>query len=352
MNRIVYLLVISFLVFTFILSEGIADTLKWKSVKSPTRGALRAICFADVKTVIAVGDNGTIIKSADAGKKWKKQDSSVKATLRGLHFTDAKHGWACGDGDPSAPRVRKGHVVIGAGSTQMPKCGSCLTTSNGGKTWENIWVQTNFELRSIWMCSKKAGQLCNHGGEDHADGDTVMTKDGGKTWSQKRIWRGLNDCFWFNEKEGWAVGSRPFASRKVSRIVHTTDSGANWEAVNMPDIGGQKQLRSVWFVDKEFGCAVGDEGAILVTTDSGRKWTFCKRVTDKNLYAVCFMDKKKGWAVGEDGLIIKTTDGGKNWKKEKSPVAETLYGLHFNKNKKGATGIAVGEKGTIIRLGS
>ncbi len=350
MNRKTRLLVFGCLVFALLLSEGIADSPKWKSVKSPAKGTLRAVYFGDDKIVVAVGDNGTILTSKDTGKKWKEQDSPVKATLRGLHFTDAKHGWACGDGDPSAPKVRKGHVVIGVGNPEKPKCGSCLTTSDGGKTWKNVWVQTNFELRSIWMASKKTGQICNHGGEDHADGDTVITKDGGSTWSQKRIWRGLNDCFWFGEQEGWAVGSRPFASRENSRIVHTTDGGANWAAVNTPDIGGRNQLRSIWFVDKKFGCAVGDGGAILVTTDGGRKWTLCKKVTDKNLYAVCFTNTKNGWAVGQNGTILETTNGGNSWKKANSPTGETLYGLHFS--KKSNIGIAVGESGTIIRLGS
>ena len=142
----------------------------------------------------------------------------------------------------------------------------------------------------------------------------------------------------------------PLYTKRTARIIHTKDGGGNWEPQDAPDIGGSKELRSVWFADGKVGCAVGDGGVVLVTDDGGKKWTLCKKVTDKALYAVCLVDKKKGWAVGEGGVILKTTNGGKSWKKEMSLVRETLYGLHFS--RKGKTGIAVGAKGTIIRLGS
>ncbi len=353
---IVWLLVLVCLVWVFLLSEVAAGSARWKKVKSPVKVALHAVYFGADKNVFAVGEEGTVLASTNAGKTWKQQKPSSKATLRGVHFTDAKHGWAVGDGDRDAPRPR-GHVVMG----RPMKSGTCLITSNGGKKWGNVWVQTNFELRSIWMATDKIGQICNHGTSSHADGDRVITTDGGKTWKQTWVYRGLNDCCWVDEKEGWAVGSRvsvgfmptprsPLYTNKTARIVHTKDGGKNWEPQDAPDIGGKSELRSVWFVDKKIGCAVGDGGAILVTNDGGKKWTLCKKVTDKALYAVCLVDKKKGWAVGQDGVILKTTNGAKSWKKETSPVRETLYGLHFS--KKGKTGIAVGEKGTIIRLGS
>ncbi len=338
--------------------NGKATSSKWKKVKSPVRTNLRAVYFADDKTAFATGDGGTVIVSRDGGRKWKKVKVQSKATLRGVHFTDSKHGWICGDGDPDGP-YPKGHRVTG----RPMKCGTCLITKDGGKKWERVWVQTNFDLRSIWMASKKVGQICNHGGEDHADGDKIITGDGGKNWQQKRVYRGLNDCCWVSESEGWAVGSRvsvgfmggrgptsPLLKNKSARIIHTTDGGQTWEPVDAPDIGGMNQLRSVWFVDRKFGCAVGDDGSILVTSNGGRKWTLCRKVTDNALYAVCFTDSKNGWAVGEDGIILKTTNSGKSWKKERASTRETLYGLHFN--EKGNAGIAVGEKGTIISLGS
>jgi photosystem II stability/assembly factor-like uncharacterized protein len=356
MKYLTGLLVVICLFIAVMLPMVSAGSTKWKTVKNKNTEDLRAVYFGDDKNVFIVADKGTILKSTDSGKKWKKLTSGSTATLRGVHFTDKSNGWVCGDGDADAPRPR-GHVVGG----RPMKAGTCLITKDGGKKWTRVWVQMNFDLRSIFMASKKIGQICNHGGSSHADGDKVITSDGGKTWAQKRVYRGLNDCYWTSTKVGWAVGSRvsvgfmptpksPLYTNKTCRIIYTKDGGNTWTPAKEPDIGGKSQLRSVWFADKKVGCTVGDAGSILYTTDGGNKWTKCKAVTDKNLYAVCLVDKKKGWAVGADGTILKTTDGGKKWKKDKSSTTETLYGLHFN--KKGKVGIAVGKKGTIIRLGS
>ncbi len=354
MKRIYWLAIVLGLVLFFVLAEVGAASAKWKKVKSPVDVTLRAVYFGDSKTVFAVGDSGTIIMSKDEGKTWKKLKSGSTAKLRGVHFTGKKNGWVCGDGDPNAPSAR-GHVVSG----RPMNCGTCLITSNGGKSWECVWVHTNFDLRSIWMASGKVGQICNHGGSSHADGDKVLTSDGGRNWSQKRIYRGLNDCCWVNEKVAWAVGSRvsvgfrptptsPLYTNNTVRIIHTSDGGQSWAPQDCTDHGRGKELRSVWFVSSKSGCAVGDAGAIFITTNSGKKWQQVKSGTEKALYAVCFTDKKNGWAVGEAGTILATTDGGKKWKKVKSPVKETLFGLHFN--KKGKAGIAVGTDGKIIRL--
>jgi photosystem II stability/assembly factor-like uncharacterized protein len=356
MRYVVWLFAAGCVLSALLLSEVAAGSAKWEKIDVSCEKTLRAVYFGDAKTVFAVGDEGTILKSTDTGKTWSAQECSSKATLRGVHFTDAMHGWACGDGDPDAPSPR-GHVVTG----RPMKCGTCLITADAGKKWEDVWVQTNFDLRSIWMASEKVGQICNHGGADHPDGDRVITEDGGRTWDQSRVYRGLNDCCWVSDKEGWAVGSpvvmmfmggrgpkSPLETNKQARIIHTKDGGKTWEPQDSEGIQGQNELRGVWFVDKSFGCAVGDGGTIFLTADGGEKWTLCPSVTDKALYAVCLVDKKKGWAVGKDGLILKTTDGGKKWTEEKSPVEKTLYGLHLD--EKGKTGIAVGEGGTVIRI--
>ncbi len=358
MKKVMWLALLSCAVL-FTLVSGLAGALmKWEVVKSPVEVDLRAVYFGDDSNIFAAGDKGTVIKSSDAGKTWKEQKSGSQATLRGVHFTDAKHGWACGDGDPAAPGVGGGHIITGRPMTS----GSCLVTSDGGKKWDCTWVPTNFNLRSIWMASDKIGQICNHGGGNHPDGDCITTTDGGRNWTLENLkgtrvcGRALNDCCWVSEKKAWAVGSigmslggrNPIPRNPKVRILHSADGGKSWKLQEAQDIGEKNELRSVWFVNSKFGCAVGDAGCIFVTSNAGKKWKKVKSGTDKALYAVCFTDKKNGWAVGEAGTILATTDGGKTWVKMESPAKEALYGLHFN--KKGKVGIAVGTGGKIIRL--
>jgi len=236
------------------------------------------------------------------------------------------------------------------------KSGTCLATTDGGRTWTRNWVQTNFDLRFIRMASPRIGQICNHGGSEHADGDTIVSGDGGKKWGMKRVYRGLNACFWNDEKTGWAVGS-PVAvgfmptptdalyTRREARIVSTVDGGATWKPQDSPKTG---ELRGVWFTGKDHGVAVGDGGAIQVTTDGGATWMNTGGEEKTNLTGVAFADKERGWTVGDQGTVLETRDGGKTWKRVEVETKQPLYAIHVA--DKGKVAAIVGAEGTILRL--
>lgn len=325
----------------------------WQAAASGTTVTLRGVCFGDAAHVWAVGDKGTILHSGDGGKTWQKQQSESDGTLRAVHFVDASRGWIVGDGDSAAPSPR-GHVVQG----RPMKAGTCLITSDGGKTWKRVWVHTNFELRSIFMASERVGQICNHGGNDHQDGDRMLTSDGGENWSQTRVYRGLNDCFWSDEQTAWAVGSPVVVGflpeptdelyrQKRARIVATTDGGKTWSPQPSPDLPGESELRSIWMYDRKTGVAVGDGGAICRTTDGGKSWTAVASGVQTNLYGVVVPSEKIGWAVGEQGVILQTQDGGKSWRVA-AQAGKALFAVHAADGGKRA--VAVGADGTIFSL--
>jgi photosystem II stability/assembly factor-like uncharacterized protein len=93
-------------------------------------------------------------------------------------------------------------------------------------------------------------------------------------------------------------------------------------------------LRSVYFIDAQEGWAVGDEGVILHTIDSGRHWERQATGTHASLRSVHFLTPFVGWAVGRAelpygmgsvGVVLFTRDGGLEWKKQ---LANTLPGLN------------------------
>lgn len=82
-------------------------------------------------------------------------------------------------------------------------------------------------------------------------------------------------------------------------------------------------LRSVHFIDHDFGWAVGDRGTILRTEDGGRNWQSISSPRDIIWTNVQFIDDRTGWIAGgffrgglnrSVGIIIHTTDGGKSWR--------------------------------------
>ena len=62
--------------------------------------------------------------------------------------------------------------------------------------------------------------------------------------------------------------------------------------------------------------AVGPDGQILISEDSGKKWQQVAVPLSSDLVSVKFVTPEKGWAVGHDGVILHTGDGGRSWTKQ------------------------------------
>ena len=108
----------------------------------------------------------------------------------------------------------------------------------------------------------------------------------------------------------------------------------------------ENNLLYVFFFDANTGVAVGEDGTILRTTDSGATWAKQTSGTTVDLFAVRFTDANAGTAVGESGTIFQTENGGTTWGKRWSGTRNWLYGVSFTS---AYTGTAVGAGGTILR---
>jgi photosystem II stability/assembly factor-like uncharacterized protein len=84
-------------------------------------------------------------------------------------------------------------------------------------------------------------------------------------------------------------------------------------------------LHDVMFVDREFGWAVGEHGAIWHTIDGGKQWYRQRSPVEMGLGGVWFANRELGWAVGgktmpylgtSQGVVLRTIDGGETWKQE------------------------------------
>ncbi len=119
---------------------------------------------------------------------------------------------------------------------------------------------------------------------------------------------------------GWlpTVGLYAQTAHSAPVTVGQTESGP---APQLEDAA----LHDVVFVDREYGWAVGDHGAIWHTTDGGQNWRQQRSTVDVGLQGVCFVDRERGWAVGgatqpylwtSQAIVLKTTDGGQTWQQQ------------------------------------
>src|SRR3954465_3061500 len=87
--------------------------------------------------------------------------------------------------------------------------------------------------------------------------------------------------------------------------------------------------------------------ALQAQLRSDRGWVWQNPLPQGNaLYSIHFApDKLTGFAVGDDRAILRTTDGGFTWESQISPVDPTLSAV-FVRDERSA--IIVGVRGTIL----
>jgi hypothetical protein len=93
--------------------------------------------------------------------------------------------------------------------------------------------------------------------------------------------------------------------------------------------------------------AVGNNGTIIYSLNTGTDWTASAPVTSSNLYGIDFIYGRV-FAVGDNGAILSASYTGGAWDQQTSGTTRNLKAVEVSAQLDG-TVIAVGEKGTILR---
>lgn len=306
------------------LAPGSQTTEQWEKKDPKTQQHLRGGCHAITAggtSVFAVGNNGTICRSVDAGANWNATLVQPPRQLNAVSFGSASLGFA-----------------VGAG-------GVIFKTLNGGGGWTKE-KESGADLRSVCMASTTRG---------------IAVGARGTYWVYNNAWSAIVES---SPREYWGVVARP-----------STDSGAGWEAwgtgessagsgtgfvrrfngaswtANLPMPIVPPPLRGVYFLDKDLGWVVGDQNTVLKTTNGGDAWVEAGRPgnpsgSPESLASVSFVDAYRGWVVTDRGKIYETQDGGSNWTENANPAGSTA--LRFVWMQDGTRGWAAGDAGTLL----
>lgn len=292
----------------------------WTTQNSGTSEPLYDIFFLDGNTGWAGGENNTLLKTTDGGATWLSLGTGFvgASAINGIQFINANEGWAAGAGTNG---------------------GRILHTTNGGDTWTE--QESSSDYKDVYFFNANSGWAARSNA-------LMYTSDSGATWTAS-----LNDGSpWTNEEikamdmdqssgVGWAVTSNGQILKKSSAEV-TTHS---WESFNSPLPA--EILYNVQFTSgSTTGFAMGDDGRVLKTQDSGATWTAQNGIT-RPINDFQFINGNTGYAAGEGGTVFKTTDGGTTWQQfiigEGTDVFRGLYAVDAN------TVYAVGNQGVIIK---
>lgn len=316
---------------TFIINNFAQDT-GWEIVQSHTKERLNSVYFFDYQTGFACGESGVVLKSIDSGKTWQYLQSPVIFNLNDCFMFEPDCFIAVGDSGMGIGTYDGGDTwfvtnlwelnedvysvsfsrsqglsygVFGADSQTIIigasiNCSTVLNHAWGGLSGGRFW--------GAFMLTPEIGFVAG----ENSNYQPILgrTTDSGLNWDYV--------SFYLDGNEGRATGvtftdsNNGYISALVwdgsGAIAKTIDNGNNWTTTffNTPLWGISFPFSGA----SQVGYCVGDSGTVLKTYNAGKIWQKQVSGTSEKLNKVFFIDSDFGFAVGENGIILRTTTGG------------------------------------------
>jgi len=269
---------------------------------------VKSVFFTSCNTGITAGDYGKILKTTDGGYDWNTIALSGVMSQRhynSVFFMDALTGFAAG-----------GIKIYDSVST-------IIKTNDGGETWTVSKDNPGYWFTSVHF----PGTLTGYAVGDH--GVFFKTIDGGDNWTQKTISgiagsRDYTSVFFINNNTGFIVGGN-LTNDSIQTILKTTDGGNTWSVIR-DNIS--PMLNDVFFYSSSEGYAVGNNGTVLHSADTGNSWHDELIPGNKpffNFNAVRFLNPNYGYIVGNAGIIFRYLEGS-----GQGPIVQTRPATNVN----------------------
>lgn len=204
-------------------------------------------------------------------------------------------------------------------------CVSCnYSPSLGYNPWQVVPIPTEATLQDVGFTGDP-----NHGWVVGSKSTLLETKDGGKTWQEKRLeLEEQNYRFTsvsFEGDEGWIVG-------EPAILLHTTDGGTSWTRVPLSEKlpGAPNNILAVGPKSAEMTTNVG---AIYQTKDGGRTW---KAMVEEAVGVVRNISRSqdgKYVAVSSRGNFYSTWEPGQDaWVQHNRNSSKRLQNMGYGKD--------------------
>ena len=291
---------VSLLLALMFLTSMSSAQIGWFEQHTDGEDILFSVDLLDASTVTAVGENGLILHSTDAGDSWTEISSGTTQVLRRVRWYSPSLG-----------------IILGNG-------GTALKSTDAGQSWTTLNTGVTKALFDVHFFDADNWLLVGQGAQ------VLTTDDGGSSFSDEGS--GLNN---YNEIAirgdfGIIVGNKGTARR-------TRNGGEDW---GKSTTGVSMELTSVSIGNDSTAVAVGANGTIIRTTDEGKSWDEIYAsvpISQYRLSAVRFLTENHVVFAGYGGLIFESFDGGITWTPQESNTQVNIEGLSFIDSKTGNT---------------
>ncbi len=252
-----------------------AGDIGWKAQDSKTTSEFRGLSVAGSNIVWASGTRGVFSRTTDGGANWHT------AAVEGAESLDFR--------DVQAVDQNTAYLLSIGPQSRIYK------TTDGGSNWalqySNDKEGVFFDAFAFWDAQHGVAF------SDPVSSSflIITTSDGGKTWNEvprknippplegEAAFAASGTCIAVQGNANAWIGT---GGGRVSRVLRSTDRGRTWAAAETPISAGSQSsgIFSIAFRDAKNGVAVGGDyktpdGAgdnIARTTDGGRTWTLIK----------------------------------------------------------------------------
>jgi photosystem II stability/assembly factor-like uncharacterized protein len=270
--------------------------ITWHSLNSGNGAEINDIEMFDTRRGLAVGLNGYLFRTDDAGAHWNVDRLKVTGVvvfrnenLNAVDIVDDQFAVTVGDD------------------------GVAYKTADGGRTWTSIGYPNlpgEYNISDVHFRTRNEGWIV---GQDLDLGHfrTVYhTVDGGQTWT-----RPFDDTASFIALE--FEGERGWMATLGSRFLRSTNGGSTWAEGNLPNnaLGIPPTTLDMQFAtDGVTGYAVGWDGYAAKTTNGGVTWVLQNTgTTERHLSDLAIVSPSEVWASTYNGYAYHTTNGGTTW---------------------------------------
>lgn len=119
---------------------------------------------------------------------------------------------------------------------------------------------------------------------------------------------------------------------KVNTLIKTTNSGTNWQSLNLNH--SSENVIDFSISTNGIGYAINNNGELTKTIDGGTTW--CKMVyLGGSLHKVQFVNDTVGFVINANGGFYKTTDGGFSWMHKIVNGSSFTYDMQFENTENG-----------------
>jgi len=256
---------------TVLLSD---DGASWTQVETPTRSTLTAVAAIDAQ-VWAVGHDGMILHSADAGMHWRIQradpwqpadagaDPGKGAPLLDVLFLDPKRGFA-----------------IGAYSL-------ALRTDDGGEHWNPMTVAAAAEAETT------PAEPAARGADDK------------ETFTAEELKVGQEETPHLNAIARTGSGALFIVAERGSAF-RSRDDGATWQRLQLPYDGS---MFGVLGYEADHVLVFGLRGHAFESTDLGAHWTAVPTGTELSLMGGAARADGGAVIAGANGIVLTRANG-------------------------------------------